>query len=63
MPQWKTEFDNAIKLLARRAPDWKALCQKELVNESSVAVTNLDRLDLKVLTKDVGKNHHCCCCS
>ena len=42
----------------RRTTDWKALHTKEIGDESSVAVSNLCIIDLKVLMKKIGENHH-----
>ena len=39
-------------------PDWKAFYPTELGNKSSVAVNDLDRVDLKVPMKDIGENRH-----
>ena len=39
-------------------PDWKDLHPKELGDKSFIAVTNLDRVNFKVLMKDIGENHH-----
>ena len=43
----------------RHVPDQKDLFPKELGNKSSVAVTDLDRVSLKVLMEDDCENHHC----
>ena len=54
----KTEFDNAIKLWIRYMPDWKALYPKELGDKTTIVVTDLDRVDLKVLMEDVNRKNH-----
>ena len=53
------EFDNAINLWTRHMPDWKAICPKDLSNKTSIVVTDLEKVDLKVLMEDIGENHHC----
>ena len=40
-------------------PDWKDFHPKELSNKTSVAVTDLDSFDVKVLMKDISENHDC----
>ena len=55
----KTEFDNAIKLWIRYMPDWKTLYPlKELGDKTSIVVTDLDRVDMKVLMEDIDRNNH-----
>ena len=40
-------------------PDWKALYPKYLGDKTSIDMTNLDIVDLKVLMEDIGENHYC----
>ena len=40
-------------------PDWKALCPKDLSNKTSIVVTDLEKVDLKVLMEDIRETHHC----
>ena len=54
----KTEFDNVIKLWIRYMPDWKTLYPEELGDKTTIVVTDLDRVDLKVLMEDIGENHN-----
>ena len=54
----RSEFDNAIKLWIKYMPDWKALYPKDLRNKTSIVVTDLEKVDLKVLMEDIGENHH-----
>ena len=52
------EFDNAIKLWTRYIPDWKALYPKDISDKTSIVVTDLKKVDLKVLVEGIGENHH-----
>ena len=54
----KIEFDNVIKLWIRYMPDWKTLYPEELGDKTTIVVTDLDRVDLKVLMEDIGEKHN-----
>ena len=54
----QTEFDSVIKLWIRYMPDWKALYPKELGNKPSIVVADLEKIDMKVLMEDIGRDDH-----